>query len=76
VSVGGLIILTNSRTLALEAGVPAEARQLLYFGIVTLWVALVVAALKRRGHDAAAAWTEPDRHGEYERHERVSVPVQ
>lgn len=76
VSVGGLIILTNSRTLALEAGVSAEARQLLYFGIVTLWVALVVAALKRRGHDAAAASNEPDRHGEHERHERVSATIQ
>lgn len=60
VSVGGLIILTNGRTLAVEAGVPIEARTLMYLAIVGTWAALVVAALRARRRDAEDDWDEAD----------------
>lgn len=69
VSVGGLIILTNGRTLALEAGIPVEVRTAIYLAIVGMWAALVVAALRARQHDAIDDWDEPDVHG------RAPVPV-
>ena len=44
-AVGGLIVLTNGRTLLREAGVEADARLAAYAAVAALWaVALVVAA--------------------------------
>ena len=60
VSVGGLIILTNGRTLALAAGIPIEARTVIYVAIVGMWAALVAAALRSRRHDAIDDWDEPN----------------
>lgn len=63
VSVGGLIILTNGRTLAVEAGIPIEARTVMYLAIIGMWAALVVAALRARQHDAVDGWDERDVRG-------------
>ena len=63
VSVGGLIILTNGRTLALEAGIPIEARTVMYLAIVGMWAALVVGAWRSRRRDAVHDWDEPDARG-------------
>jgi len=69
VGVGGLIVLTNARTLALEAGISAEQRTLVYVGIVVLWGALLAAALAHRRREGADAWSG----GEEIERVRVSV---
>jgi hypothetical protein len=51
-SVGGLILITNSRTLFDTYGVSGEARNLVYAALGTVWVtalAIVVRRLRRDG---------------------------
>jgi uncharacterized membrane protein YfcA len=63
--VGGLIVLTNARTMLRAYGVAADWRTAVYAFVVAAWVAgaaFAVRALRRtRRADAAAATTEPVR---------------
>jgi len=66
VSVGGLIILTNARTLALEARLPSEARLMLYVMIASSRAALLVAALARHRREEVDGWHDLDADGDGE----------
>jgi hypothetical protein len=45
-SVGGIIVLTNSRTLVQEAGLAGPAAAAIYVAIVALWAAAVAWSVR------------------------------
>ena len=53
-AVGGLIVLTNGRTLLREAGVGGEVRSAAYAAIVALWAAAIVVAVRAIRAERAA----------------------
>ena len=61
-AVGGLIVLTNSRTLLRALGVPDAARYGVYLAVIVAWVAafwLAVRVLRRTNRAAAATPATP-----------------
>jgi hypothetical protein len=57
---GGLIILTNSKTLLETAGVPGVGVAATAVVIVVLWVSAIVWAVKQERLSRAAASDEPE----------------
>lgn len=61
--VGGIIVLTNARTLVRQAGVEGPAAAAVYLGIVALWVAAVGwsarTVLRARAEEAATPADRP-----------------
>jgi uncharacterized membrane protein YfcA len=55
--VGGIIVLTNSRTLVREASITGAGAAAIYLGIVALWAAAVAWSARRVLRDRAAART-------------------
>lgn len=52
--VGGIIVLTNSRTLVREAGITGAPSAAIYVGIVALWAAAVAWSIRTVRRDRAA----------------------
>jgi uncharacterized membrane protein YfcA len=58
--VGGIIVLTNSRTLVREAGITGVGAAAIYLGIVALWAAAVAWSARRVLRDRAAGDGDAD----------------
>jgi uncharacterized protein len=58
--VGGLIIITNTRTLLAVFDVPAAARAPYYLGLFLVWALGLGAALRWHRREDRASWGEPD----------------
>jgi uncharacterized membrane protein YfcA len=59
-AVGGLIVLTNGRTLSIAAGTSPDSRQLLYLSVVLLWLSAIAAAVRWHRREDRTAWGETE----------------
>ena len=57
--VGGLIVITNSRTILHELSAPDAARAAAYLGVAAVWVAAVVWTVRAHRRTLAAPTREP-----------------
>lgn len=58
--VGGIIVLTNARTLVREAGIAGPPSTAIYLGIVALWAAAVAWSVRTVLRDRAAETADAD----------------